>query len=325
MGLALVAFGRNFLVNHPNAGRGAAALARLDFHVNADVVMTPTAACADIFLPINTPWEREALRVGFDGTQAAESLIQLRQAVIPSAGESKSNAFVVFELAKRLGLGHLFWDGDIDAGLEAILAPLSITLADLRARPQGISVPGEPLYFSYRETGFATPTGKIEIFSEALADGGADPLPRFVEPALSPYSAGGGDYPLVLTSAKVVHYCHGQHRHVPSLRKRAQDPEVSLHPETAQARGIADGDWVEIRTGDGRVRMRARFDASLDPRVISAQYGWWQANEGLGLPGFDALADGGANYNRLISDKHADPVSGSTGSRSSVCEIVPAP
>jgi anaerobic selenocysteine-containing dehydrogenase len=320
---ALVGFGRNFLVNHANGGRGAAALGKLEFYVNADVVMTPTAAFADIFLPINTPWEREALRVGFDGTQAAESLIQLRQAVIPSAGESKPDAFVVFELAKRLGLGHLFWNGEVDAGLEAVLAPLGITLADLRAQPQGISVAGEPHYFRYRNAGFATATGRIEIFSEAFADAGADPLPRFVEPALSPYSPPGRDFPLVLTSAKLVHYCHGQHRHIPSLRKRAPDPEVSLHPDTARERGIAEGDWVEIRTQDGRVRMRARFDASLDPRVVSAQYGWWQGNEGLGLPGFDAFADTGSNYNRLISDAHADPVSGSTGLRSSICEIAP--
>jgi hypothetical protein len=69
--------------------------------------------------------------------------------------------------------------------------------------------------------------------------------------------------------------------------------------------------------------MRAKFDASLDPRVVSGQYGWWQGNEELGLEAFDALADTGANYNRLISDRHADPISGSIGLRSSVCQISP--
>jgi hypothetical protein len=55
--------------------------------------------------------------------------------------------------------------------------------------------------------------------------------------------------------------------------------------------------------------------------VVSGQYGWWQGNEELGLDAFDSLADSGANYNRLISDDHADPISGSIGLRSSVCEI----
>jgi anaerobic selenocysteine-containing dehydrogenase len=97
---------------------------------------------------------------------------------------------------------------------------------------------------------------------------------------------------------------------------------VTLHPETAAARGIADGDWVEIRTLTGKVRMRAKLDAGLDRRVVSAQYGWWQGNDALGLAAYDAFSDGGANYNRVIADDRADPISGSTGLRSSVCEIV---
>ena len=96
-----------------------------------------------------------------------------------------------------------------------------------------------------------------------------------------------------------------------------------MHPQAGGERGISEGDWVEIRTKDGKARMRAKFDASLDPRVVSGQYGWWQGNEELGLEAFDALADSGANYNRLISDNHADPISGSIGLRSSVCQISP--
>jgi hypothetical protein len=57
--------------------------------------------------------------------------------------------------------------------------------------------------------------------------------------------------------------------------------------------------------------------------VVSGQYGWWQGNDELGLKAFNSLADSGANYNRLISDQHADPISGSIGLRSSVCEISP--
>ena len=96
-----------------------------------------------------------------------------------------------------------------------------------------------------------------------------------------------------------------------------------MHPQTAAERGIGEGDWVEIRTKSGRARMRAKFDPGLDRRVVSGQYGWWQGNEELGLEAFDSLADAGANYNRLISDEHADPISGSIGLRSSVCEISP--
>jgi anaerobic selenocysteine-containing dehydrogenase len=317
----VVNFGRNFLVNHADSERGARALSNLRFFVHCDVMMTPTASLADIFLPVNTPWEREALRVGFEGSQAAASLVQFRQAVTQSAGESQSDAFIVFELAKRLGFGDLFWDGDVDAGLNYILAPLNLTLETLRKKPNGISIQGTPHYFQYRQAGFKTHTGKIEIFSEVFRDAGEHPLPIFIEPAMSPYRTDSREFPLVLTSAKVVHYCHGQHRSVPSLRRRAADPEVSLHPETASERGIQESDWVEILTPKAKVRMKARLDASLHPRVVCAQYGWWQDNEALGLSGYDALADTGANYNRLIDDDRADPISGSTGLRSSLCDI----
>ena len=317
----LVNFGRNFLVNHADSKRGARALSALEFFVHCDVMMTPTASLADIFLPANTPWEREALRVGFEGSQAAASLIQFRQAVTESAGESRSDAFIVFELAKRLGFGDLFWDGDVDAGLNHTLAPLHLTLDDLRAQPGGVSVPGDPLYYQYQKSGFKTHTGKVEIFSEVFRDAGQNPLPAFVEPAMSPYTTSSDEFPLVLTSAKLVQYCHSQHRSIPSLRRRAADPEVSLNPETAGARGIQESDWVEIRTPKATVRMRAKFDAALHPRVVSAQYGWWQENEALGLAGFDAFADTGSNYNRLIADDITDPISGSTGLRSALCDI----
>jgi anaerobic selenocysteine-containing dehydrogenase len=319
---ALFGFGRNLVVTHAGVDRAARALTKLAFHVQTDVVMSPTAAFADIFLPINTPWEREALRVGFEGSQRAENLIQLRPAAVESLGESRSDGQIIFDLAQRLGFGDRFWNGDMNAGFEAVLRPLGIPLDVLRAHPEGISLEGEPQYFRYRQQGFQTPTGRIEVFSQALRDVGQDPLPRFVEPAASPASQTARKFPLVLTSAKVVHYCHGQHRHVRSLRRRSPDPEVSLHPKTAELRGISESDWVEIRTEKGRVRMRARFDPGLDPRVVAAQYGWWQANDALGLPGYDPLSAVGANYNNLVSDRESDPISGSTGLRSQLCEVV---
>lgn len=317
----LVGFGRNFIVNHANSDRGAEALSKLDFFVHADVVVTPTAGFADIFLPVNTPWERESLRTGFEGSQAAENLIQLRPAAIAPLGESRQDAFIVFELARRLGLGHHFWNGDLEAALEYQLAPLNLGLADLRANPQGVMHDATTRYRRYVTEGFKTPTGKVEIFSEAFRDAGEAPLPEFVEPAASPNRAAGARFPLVLTSAKIVHYCHGQHRHVPSLRRRAQFPEISLHPDTAAVRGISGGDWVEIQSPHGRVRMLATLDAGLDPKVVSAQYGWWQGNDALGLPGYDPFSETGANYNRLIPDDAVDPVSGATGLRSSLCEV----
>ncbi|MGV6873605.1 molybdopterin-containing oxidoreductase family protein [Pseudochelatococcus sp. B33] len=318
---ALVGFGRNFLVNHPNVQRGAEALRKLEFHVQTDVTLTPTASYADIVLPICTPWERSALRVGFEGSDRAERLVQFRQAAIEPLGESRPDAFVVFELAKRLGLKHLFWNGDIDAGLEYILKPLGLTLDDLRKNPNGIAVAEQTKFRRYLAEGFRTATGKVEIYSEVFANEGHDPLPRFVEPYLSPMKDGDGKYPLILMSAKVVHYRHSQDRQVASLRKRQPDPEVTVHPDLAKARSLAENEWVEITTPHGTARMRLKFDSSLHPRVVCAQYGWWQGNKALGLRGFDPFSPDGANFNRLISDEKTDPISGGAPLRSYLCDI----
>jgi anaerobic selenocysteine-containing dehydrogenase len=124
---ALVGFGANLLLSHADAARGAEALRRLEFHVQSDLYMTPTAAYADIVLPIASAWEREGLRVGFGLDRDACELVQFRPAVVAPRGEARADIDIVFDLAVRLGLGNQFWQGDIDAALDHHLAPSGIS------------------------------------------------------------------------------------------------------------------------------------------------------------------------------------------------------
>src|SRR5690606_38455827 len=62
----LVGFGSSLAVAHAEPGRMRQALAALDFHVQADLFLTPTAAMADLVLPVASAWEREGLRPGFE-------------------------------------------------------------------------------------------------------------------------------------------------------------------------------------------------------------------------------------------------------------------
>jgi anaerobic selenocysteine-containing dehydrogenase len=80
------------------------------------------------------------------------------------------------------------------------------------------------------------------------------------------------DTALNLTAAAMRQIAN-QHRALPSLRRRALDPTVTLHPEAARARGIAEGAWVTIETPENSVRARAHFDADLDPRVVVGEHG----------------------------------------------------
>jgi anaerobic selenocysteine-containing dehydrogenase len=319
----VLALGGNLVMAHADSRRGREALRTLDFFAQADLFMTPTAELADIVLPVATPFECEALKIGFDDSQEAQSLVQLRRPLVTPRGEARSDLRIVFDLATRLGLGELFWDGDVDAAFRHQLEPSGLTLEELRAHPEGVRVPLATRHRKYADTGFATPSGKVELYSPTLAAHGYDPLPAFVEPAISPRSRPdlAERFPLVLSCAKSLFFCETQHRQVAALRKSAPDPVVELHPTAAESRGIGAGDWVSLETPLGSVRARAKLNAALDPGVVFGQHGWWQACEELGLPGYPAYGPGSANLNLVLPQSPSDPISGSAPMRAGVCEI----
>src|SRR5262249_51626952 len=253
----------------------------------------------------------------------AQSLVQLRPPVV-----DPSDVDIVFNLAKRLGLGGYFWDGDIDAAYRYQLAPSGLTLEALRASPGGLRAPLQTKYRKYAELdgtgvvrGFATPSRKVEVWSETFRTNGYAPLPEYVEPSMGPLARPDlvASFPLVLTCAKNSLFCNSQH----PLRKRAPDPEVGLHPETAQARGISSGDWVLITTQEGSIRAKASLNANLDPRVVVGQHGWWQGCEVQEAPAYDPFSSEGTNFNLLISGAILDPVSGTASHRAYLCEVSP--
>ena len=243
-------------------------------------------------------------------------MVQFRPAVVTPRGEARADIDIVFDLAVRLGLGEHFWHGDVEAALDYRLAPSGLSLEKLRANPRGIRVPLETAYQKYHDTGFATPSGKIEIFSTMLPAVGEPPLPEFRAPL-----AKADGFPLTLTTVKTPLYCHSQHRNLARLRRLEPDPVAELNRETAASRGIRQGDWLVITTPHGRVRARARLNTTLADGIVAAQHGWWQACSDLDLPGYDALDPEGANINLAIGVDAADPVSGAASHRCYPCQI----
>jgi anaerobic selenocysteine-containing dehydrogenase len=320
---ALVGFGGNAVMAHGDSGRGREALSGLDFFAHVDLFMTPTTELADIVLPAAFPFESEALKIGFEISQEAQSLVQLRQRLVEPRGEARSDLQIVFDLAVRLGLGEHFFGGSVEDAWRHQLEPSGISLEELRLHPEGVRVPLTTRHRKYAATGFATPSGKVELYSATLAEHGYSGLPAFEEPATSPRSRPdlAERFPLVLSCAKSLFFCETQHRQVARLRKSSPDPLVELHPDTAAARGITGGDWVSIATPGGSVRARAKLNAHLDPGVVFGQHGWWEACDELGLPGYPPYGPGSANLNLVLSQTPSDPISGSSPLRASVCEL----
>jgi anaerobic selenocysteine-containing dehydrogenase len=297
--------------------------------VHADIFETPVSRLADILLPAATPWEAFFLKTTFEGNEKTSSYVQLMPQVVPPLYESRPDISIMFDLAVKMGLGEKFWNGDVEAAFNYQLAPSGISVADLRERQGGIFTPLPVKYQKYRERqgagvkGFDTPTGLVEIYSEAFLKHGYSPLPVYVEPPVSPRSQPelAKQYPFILTNAKVLAFCHGQHRALPLLRKLVPDPYVEINAGRARELGITEGEWVIMETTQGRIRLKAALIEGILPEVVCTQHGWWQGCTALGLPAYDPFSEMGANVNLLVSNELRDPITGCVPHKSYLCNI----
>jgi len=182
-----------------------------------------------------------------------------------------------------------------------------ITLEQIESQSAGFWY-GDRCYNVNAKGQIRTPSGKIELYSQSLADAGYDPIPIHKEPTQSPIAAPGlmKSYPLILnTGARVLEYTHWQMKHLPRLRENAPDPVAEIHPETASANGIADKDWVTVETCRGAINVRASLTENLLPGVVNLLHGWEREE----------------NQNVLTDLESRDPITGYPELRALACRI----
>ena len=326
---AFLGFGGNFVTSNPPTLLAREALMKLDFHAHCELFLSPTAEFADIVLPAASFWETWHVKVDFSSPRARD-YIQLRPAIVPPQHESWPDHKVIFELAKRLGLGDKFWDGDIEAAHNYRLAPSGITVEQLRKNHGGISLdlPVEYQKYSKKDAdgnflGLPTPSKRVEIYSQVFKDHGYNPLPVWKEPFVSRFARTSlaEKYPLILISEKALHYCHSQHRALPSLRKAVPYPCLEMNPQTAREIPCQDGDWIILETPHGSITMKAKVTDSILYNVVCTQHGWWQGCPELNLPAYDPYSPEGANVNLIYDVEELDPVSGCFPIKGYPCNI----
>jgi anaerobic selenocysteine-containing dehydrogenase len=328
---ALIAFGGNIITANANSLTGRDALKKLDFFVQTELFMTPAAELADIVLPAATFYESPAFKTGFPNLRSARERIQYRPPIIPPLHEAKPDMQIIFELSKHLNLSKHFWNGSMEAAFSDLAKACGVTLETLQQHPRGISIPLNISYKKYEAynpnteaiPGFKTPSKRVEIFSQQFKDHGYDPLPIFQEPVVSPVSRPDlkDQFPLILTCNKLLQFCHGQHRAIPSLRKAVPHPFVEMNPIIADELKIEDKEWVIVETHHGQIRCQAHLTDKILKNVVCIQHGWWQPCPELGLPGYDPYASQGANANLLFATDAIDPISGSVPYKAYICNI----
>lgn len=288
------------------------AIKNLDFSVAIDYYMRPwTHDLVDMMLPAAMCYERMAPFAVFGRK------IFHRDPVVEPMGQCREDWQILLEIGCALGFEEECFDGSVEAALEDMLAKtnLGITLADLRAHPEGFDVPGGTKDERKYETGglrkdgepgFSTPTGKIELVSEILKKYNFDGLPIYEEPVYSPVSTPdiAKDYSLVMnTGSRVPYYTHSKLRDLPWLNQFMPEPVVRLHPQDAEKRGISEGDQVRVFNQLGEITVKAEITNIVLPGVIDMFHGWHQADI------------------NLLTTRDFDPITGFPPFRSGLCEI----
>jgi len=297
---AFIGFGANYRM-WPGSDFFKESLLKLDFLVNTDIFFTDTCEFMDLVLPATTSFERSELK------HWNSKYLMLTSPVINPVGESRSDFDILCGIANHLGLGELFWNGNLDKAIDELMAPSGYTAAELRKYPSGTPVknPLKPGYKKYEKSGFSTPSGKIEITSTILKEAGFDGLPiyrapQYFDPALNPLS-----YPLILnTGSRLPMFIHSEMHNVPWCQALRKDPLLDMNPSDALERGIHQDDWIWLETPRGKIRVRANLTETVLPGVVHMFHGIQEAD-----------------VNLLIEPDYLDPISGFPGFKSLRCQV----
>ncbi len=286
--------GSNPVLTWPESGKTVEMLKNVDFLAVMDIFMTETAKHADLFLPATTFLERIEL-VDYYSVIFGIPYMMLRKKTIEPVGESKSDVEFWLEVARRMGYTEHFPWRNVEEVIDWVLEPTGYGVHDLTEKYSSGVWTGEVRYGEYMHRGFRTPSGKVELYSDSLAEMGYDPLPVPKDPVLEIYGQKTSrEYPLILTTgSRNVYFTHSQLRNVEKMKKLLSEPYVEINPKTAERYGVIDGDYVTVSTEYGSIKIRAKVTDGIIQDVINIPHGWVEAN-----------------VNALTPRKPADPISG---------------
>lgn len=302
----------------------------LDLHVVLEHFMTPTALLADYVLPVASKLEKPMCSTFEDWTPTFDC----GERAVQPMGERRSDYDFFRDLAIRLGFGSYFpWETEEELA-EYRLKPLGITFKEA-ARERFVITSSKPWTYETphpktgKPTGFATPSGKIELYSNVLEKLGYDALPFYEEPAESPIRTPdvARDYPLVLTTGgRHRPLFHSEHRQLGmGMREQHPDPLMEIHPDTARKLGIADGDWAYIETRRGVIEQKAKLTDGIDPRVINIESHWWFPEQPAQEPWLHGLWRSNANVLSISDPDACDQLSGGWSLRAMLCKVYKVP
>jgi thiosulfate reductase/polysulfide reductase chain A len=300
-------YGTNLVQSVPQPARTREAIQRLDFIVSIDVLPSEICGWSDVVLPECTYLER------YDDLRAPaweQPFVALRQPAIDPMFDSRPGWWIARELARRLDLSRYYpWD-DARGYLRQRASDAGVAWTELLEHGVVLGAHEPACEEDGLAPSFGTPSGKIELFSEALAAMGAEPLPEFRMPPQPPP----GQLRLI-TGRSPVH-TFGRTTNNRFLATCDDRNEAWVNPSTArslpgfEARPLESGDLVTLVNQDG-VRsdpIEARVTERVRGDVVYVVHGFGHSARGL------TFAHGrGASTSELSTGVAVDPLMGSPG------------
>jgi len=297
------------------------------FTVVHEQFFTDTTDYADIVLPATTFFEHKDLQKAY-----GHYYVQVSNQAIAPLGECRPNVEVFRALAERMGFEENCFRESVDEMIDLALdsedpwmdgisrerlelgqvrlnfaasgSRLQASAAELRsARPgqrpgptqstQPESTQAKP-FLPFAQGNFRTPSGKAELYSEAVKALGLDPVADFTPPSESRHGNKQNALPLELLARKSDNFLNSTFSNLPSVQEMEEPGLLEISAADARARGIADGDKVRVFNLRGDIVLKARVDGRVQAGVVSARLNWAKMT-----PGFQSI-------NALTSEKLAD-------------------
>ncbi len=305
--------GGNPFHHHQDLARLQRAFARPETIIVHDSVGTATCRHADIILPATISLERDDI-----GASGNDPFLVPMPRIVPPLDGARDDYDIFAALAARLGVADTFTEGrssadwqrriyertraalearggtppNFDNFLDGDILPLPVSDAPSRIARFHADPEGAPL---------DTPSGRIEIFSQRIADAGHAGHPVWIDHDEWLGAARARSHPFQLVANQPPGRLHSQLDFgSASMARKVDGREVlRLNPDDAEALGAKAGDILRVWNERGGFLAVARPDAALAPRVVQIPTGAWYAP--VDLPGAGMTCVNG-NPNAVTSD-----------------------
>lgn len=314
---AMIVSGSNPLLSQADSRLIERALRSLELSVSLELFHNPVTALSDYVLPMAGSLERPVLQTN----AGVANLAYGGPAAIEPLFERRTDFAFWRDLGIRCGQNREWpWQTFTDS-LEDIVAPLGMDWAGFCQT--GLYCP-PPSYDKHEQLqqagkpGFATASGKVELYSELLAELGAEPLPQH-QACAKPTA----EFPLTLISGgRKQPYWASSFRQLQTLKRNNQQPEAEISLETASDLGFVDGQEMYVETARGRAKFTLKICA-MKEQVVNVDYGWWFPDQDQTEPHLGGLFEANANLLTQADIEDADPLLGQWKYNDIPCRIYP--